>query len=1488
MENRKYFRGKITVQLHWQQSTFGEPFFGAHRPLRRLLNLAILAALHPAPLLANPNGAHIINGQVSIDTATPGVTTITNSPNAIIQWQNFNIAQNETTRFVQQNSQSAVLNRIIGENPSTILGQLASNGKVFLINPNGVVFGANSVVDTQGLIASSLNLSNQDFLTGNYHFIAGSGTEPGAIVNEGIIRAGKNGNIILIAPSIQNNGIIKSDGGQITLAAGKELLLTSLDNPDIRYAVQAPDNAVLNLGKLLTEGGAVNVFAGTITHSGDINADSVTVDAQGHIQLIAQNDVNLTQGSKLSANNSQGDAGTIQIDSKTGTTTLHGTLEAKATQTGKGGEIALLGEQVGVLDNARINANGNQGGGQVLIGGDKQGGNPAIHNAKATTIGADSQITADAKSNGNGGKVIAWSEQATRAYGQISAQGGKRGGDGGFVETSGRWLDTSDIKVNASAAHGNNGEWLLDPNDITIQATGNDTHVDGNPNWTANNDSAILTTGSLQSALNNGTSVTVTTSTAGDNSQAGNITVASAIAKTAGGDAKLSLNAHNDIAINAPITASAGKLDLTLQPDIDNSGSGSTTINRPVDLNAGTLTLPGNSTVSSTLKNAAVTIPSAANSQLNGLLDTTKTITIDPTGSLTINRANANFNGSFDNRGTLTVNAYFVMKALKLDGGVLTGSGAVTVNDEFEFESGNLAGTGRFTTATGSLTTLAHSGTAYLDKNWDNFGTINWQGVAGLISHSDSNTVLNNFAGGTLNINNKNPASNFEINTARFNNTGTLHLSGGTLKIASTGIDTGRYSVTGNGQLQFWDGNRTFSDGASIHSANALKFVNGENYFTNGSHYSAPETFIDNATVSFNTGTTITLPLLTIDSGTVRGPDSIVVSTALNFYSGLFTGGGSLTTPAGATTLLTEGQALLNRNWDNFGTVNYGIGQLSAPANAAQLAASPAFPAKQWNNYGIINWQGQSAHPTQLGNNIVLTNKPGSVFNISNQEPLGIRELNLGVFNNQGTLNLSSGILRISSKGNDTGFYNITNTGQLQFWTGSRIFNSGTNITSANPVSFVNGTNRFNNETTFSTPKTIIDGAAVSFTAATTLNDLVMSGGTLHNANNLNIQGNFDWSGGTVAGKGDFQFTNGFSYTAGTLLATGALDINDTSATLRLPAMPSITRLTAHTTGDLLLTGDITANSKGDALILTTDNRFNNSIGATLSTPNGRWLVFSDSPVNNSLGGLTANFKHYGCAYNMACNDAFNVSASVGNGLLYHIIPVLSVTPNKLTSVYGNPANFTSTLTGFIDGDGPASGITGNASYTVNGNLSDAGYHNVGKHNVAYSGGLASTLGYRIQDNTASAKEWAITPRALNIKANPASKFDDEPDPLFTYNTTGLMPGDKLTGSLSRVAGKDVGSYPILRGSLAATTNYRVNYKGANLKIKEEKETETETDADDTVREGIDDEQNSVVVLAHQAGLKEEYEADEHQEGHEHHEEASEKKTKRQTLKQCK
>ena len=152
----------------------------------RALVLAVASCFVPHAL-ANPTGPTVVNGTVNFVT-NGNTLNITNTPGSIINWQQFNIQQNELTRFLQQNSQSTVLNRITGQDPSQIFGQLQSNGKVLLLNPNGVVFGPNASVDVFGLVASSLNLTDADFLANRYYFDSGSRTTgAGSVLNQGAI-----------------------------------------------------------------------------------------------------------------------------------------------------------------------------------------------------------------------------------------------------------------------------------------------------------------------------------------------------------------------------------------------------------------------------------------------------------------------------------------------------------------------------------------------------------------------------------------------------------------------------------------------------------------------------------------------------------------------------------------------------------------------------------------------------------------------------------------------------------------------------------------------------------------------------------------------------------------------------------------------------------------------------------------------------------------------------------------------------------------------------------------------------------------------------------------------------------------------------------------------------------------------------------------------------------------------------------------------------
>jgi filamentous hemagglutinin family protein len=429
-----------------------------------LAEVAIIATLcaTPAIAVANPSGASVANGSAAF--ASPNATTlnITTANGTIINWQQFGINPGEVTRFLQQGGSAAVLNRVVGGDPSAILGSLLSNGRVFLINPNGVVFGANAVVDTAGLIVSTLNMSDEDFLSGRLHFDS-DGTS-GAIVNQGQIRA--QGSVILTAPRIENSGLIETEHGGLLLAAGREVTITSFDNPEIAYQLAAPQNEVLNLGRLISNGGAASIFAGSIRHSGDINANSVVVGKDGRVQLVANGDVTLEAGSRISADGANG--GEIVLQSRDADVIVDGAMLSARGDAGNGGDIRVLGERVGLLAAARLDASGRDGGGQVLVGGDYHGDNPQVQNARFTFVASAVQIAANAETAGNGGKVILWADDTTRAYGSISATAGVLGGDGGFVEISGKHGLVFEAQVDTTALAGASGVLLLDPDTINI------------------------------------------------------------------------------------------------------------------------------------------------------------------------------------------------------------------------------------------------------------------------------------------------------------------------------------------------------------------------------------------------------------------------------------------------------------------------------------------------------------------------------------------------------------------------------------------------------------------------------------------------------------------------------------------------------------------------------------------------------------------------------------------------------------------------------------------------------------------------------------------------------------------------------------------------------------------------------------------------------------------------------------------------------------
>lgn len=530
----------------------------ARNPRFALKALAVsLLMAFGANVYALPVDGVVAQGSAGISSAAGSTTINQTSQNVAINWQSFSIGIGEAVQFVQPNSSSVALNRVLGPDPSSILGSLSANGKVFLLNPNGVLFGRGAQVNVGGLVASTLNMSDGDFMAGRYHF---AGNSNATVLNQGSINA-PGGFVALLGAEVGNDGIILARLGTVALAAGSAMTL---------------DVAGDGLLNVTVSQGAVNAL---VQNGGLIQADGgqvlLTAMAAGNLLQSAVNNTGVIQAQTIENRN-----GTIRLlgDMHSGTMNIGGTLDASGTGTGQtGGNITVSGHHVGLFG-TDINASGDAGGGTVLIGGGYQGNNPAVQNAAATYMSADSTINADALSHGNGGTVVLWSDESTRAYGSIAARGGAQGGNGGLIETSGHWLDVTDIRVDAGAANGKGGVWLLDPADITISAAVT-AGIPVGPSALYEPDSGATTSNlnvtNLVTALEagGGTNVTVTTTNTGVQglppSGRGDITIASALTWNPVTTATLTLNAVGDVNINAAVTTTRGSLEVCCGRDIN-------------------------------------------------------------------------------------------------------------------------------------------------------------------------------------------------------------------------------------------------------------------------------------------------------------------------------------------------------------------------------------------------------------------------------------------------------------------------------------------------------------------------------------------------------------------------------------------------------------------------------------------------------------------------------------------------------------------------------------------------------------------------------------------------------------------------------------------------------------------------------------------------------------------------------------------------------
>jgi filamentous hemagglutinin family protein len=536
---------------------------------------------------SNPVLNSVTNGQASISQSGNTETVNQTSAQAILQWNSFNIGANEKTQFVQPNSSSVALNRINPSNgASQIYGQLSSNGKIILINGAGIHFGPGAQVNVGSLIASTSDITNENFLAGNYNFNIPS-SQAGSIINEGSIRAADYGLVALLGNTVQNSGLIKARLGAIALGAGSQFTLSFSDDSLINFAVSSPGNQhtnIKNTGKLLADGGQILVTANAAT--GVLND---VIDMSG---VAVTNSVRQHNGEIILSGS---DNGIVRVSGRL--------IAAGKHKHNSGGKVIITGNTIDVDSTAMINVSGSAGGGTVEIGGSQHGNGPLL-NADYTNIAAGSIIDASALSNGSGGNVVIWSNNLTNFAGAILANGGVLGGNGGSVETSSaNLLSIAGGSVSTLAPQGTTGNWLLDPANVNITTV--DSNETGNPNFvpTAGANTTTINVTDIETAL---LSSNVTISTTGTGTAAGTITVSSPITWSTANS--LSLTANTNITINAPITMGSGST-LTL----DSTGtSGTININSSIEgtgnTSLGNLNLIASNTAQSILPNSSAVI----------------------------------------------------------------------------------------------------------------------------------------------------------------------------------------------------------------------------------------------------------------------------------------------------------------------------------------------------------------------------------------------------------------------------------------------------------------------------------------------------------------------------------------------------------------------------------------------------------------------------------------------------------------------------------------------------------------------------------------------------------------------------------------------------------------------------------------------------------------------------------------------------------------
>ncbi len=1169
---------------------------------------------------ANPAGGVVSAGNATIQQNL-NTTVINQTTNkAIINWNKFNIAAHETTKFQQPSVSSITLNRI---NPmqgaSQILGRLQANGKIILVNQAGIYFGAGAKVDVGGIIASTSNITDENFLAGKYIFNEAS-SYAGSVINEGSIIARNHGLVALIGTAVSNKGLIQAQLGNIALASGNKFTIDFNGDQLINFTVdeaasqagknskgKSLKNGISNTGKLIANGGTILVTART--------AKSVLDNAINMKGIAVARSVGKHRG-------------VIILSGGDGTVHVSGHLNVSSRKH-QGGTIKVVGNRVQIESHAVLNASGKTGGGEILVGGNAHGAGPE-QNAQYAYIAPNVSIFADALKSGNGGKVIVWSDEGTGFFGKIFARGGALGGNGGFVETSGKaYLDAMG-SVDASAKAGLPGQWLLDPFNVSIAAgVLNNGFSGGNPNiYTpiANTSTADITT--INNSLNAGTSVTITTGTSG--TQAGNITVSSAVLKNSGATTPtLTLNAAGTILISNTISATSGGLNVTLMGN-------ALTLNSAITTNGGNFlsTIQNATTLSNTISTGVGSVTLTSDSlTLNSAVTTNGGNFLSTTQNATT-LANAISTGA----GTVTINVNqdgaganaFAMNAGSSITTTNSSASAVAINVNTAAGGTGTAALRSITTGNGGTIAVSTGSSATGGSITMPAGTLDVG--SGTISLTTSQVAAR--AIGTLALNIQIKASNFNATTGSggifVTNTGTTGLNLGTVNTTAgmTLTSTGSTGITDSGTLTL-PGTLTIAAGAAQDiTLNSAANNFGTTIITSGRNVALVDTNSTILGASTISGTLDVSAGGTISQSgalTVTGTPTFTVTTALsdillstqaNAFSTtpVFTNNGNIrdiglrnTLASAVVPTLPTGLRNLTLTFDTAGMTLPAMtltGTLTATANGAITQS------------GAATITGVTTLSAGSGNNITLNdaNNNFSTITITTGDNVLLSDINaliLGASTISGTLGVTtngaitqSGAAGLSVTGGTTLAAGSANN--ITLATAANNFSS-VGITSANNVSLRDANSLVLNTSTVNGTLGVTTAGLISQSGALTVSGITtLAAGAANNIVLNNSSNNFSSVRVTTGNDVTLVDTNalilGVSTVSGQYNATAGGNISE-NGVLTITGTPTFTLNAPNT--DILLSTQ--ANSFSTTPVITNNGNVRDlsirNTAATASVP---------------------------------------------------------------------------------------------------------------------------------------------------------------------------------------------------------------------------------------------------------------------------------------------